>query len=286
MQHKRMKFRPKSTLALPWLTILSLILTACQPIRPAIGAGNAPPMATSDVVISIDETGIQGPREVANGLIKMTLHNSGEAYHALFVSRLAADTTLQEAMALPPGVDASTSTLVGGGFLMSGASYEVLLDLAPGAYYLVDFIAETPVAHEFVVGEIVTATTSAPTTTVTLTEQEFVFVMPDQVAAGSHWWQIENTGQQPHDLSLYKLENGLTLASLLETVQAEESQPGPRSLLPLEQWATGPGQTNWLHLNLTAGDYVILCLTPDFSTMPPGESHYRKGMARAFTVVE
>jgi len=216
----------------------------------------------------------------------MTLKNSGQAYHSLFVSRLVADTTMQEAMKSLPGADASKSTLVGGGFLVSGASYDVLLDLAPGAYYMVDFIAKTPITHEFVVSKNATANTTAPTMNVTLTEQEFAFGMPDKVAAGTDWWQIKNMGKQPHDLSLYKLENGMTLESLLKTVTTEAAQPESRTLLPMDQWATGTGQTNWLHLDLTAGNYVILCLTPDFSTMPPGESHYMKGMVASFTVLK
>lgn len=285
MQHNLMKFRMKYAWTLALLAILSL--TACQPIRPVSDAGNAPPLAPSDVTITIDETGIQGPREVASGLVKMTLKNSGQAFRTLFVSRLAADTTLQEAIALPPGFDASTNTFIGGGFFQAGASYEVLLDLAPGGYYIVDFIGETPVAHEFVVSETAIATTTAPTTVVTVTEEEFAFVMPDEVTAGAHWWQIENTGELPHDFSLYKLEDGQTLEALLATVQAEEAQPpATRTLLPMQQWGTGVGQTNWLHLDLAAGEYAVLSLTPDFSTMPPGEANYLKGMVRTFTVVE
>lgn len=284
LQHKSMRFSRRYLLILPLL--VSLIMSACQPVRPASVAASAPQTATSDVTFSVDETSIKGPSEIGNGLVKMTLKNSGQAYHALFVSRLAGDTTLQEAMKSLPGVDESKSTLIGGAFLLSGASNEVLLDLAPGAYYLVDIVAETPMSHEFVVSKDATANATVPTESVSLTEQEFAYVMPEKVAAGANWWQIKNTGKQPHDLSLYKLENGQTLESLIKTVTTEAAQKGPRSLLPMTHWVTGSGQTNWLHLDLAAGDYVILCLTPDFSTMPPGEAHYMKGMVGSFTVGE
>src|SRR3954454_8371843 len=118
MQHKLMRFR-RRYYTLMLLALVLLILTACQPVRPESVAGSAPQTATSDVTFSIDETGIQGPSEIGSGLVKMTLKNNGQAYHALFVNRLAADTTVQEAIKSLPGVDESTSTFVGGGFFLS-----------------------------------------------------------------------------------------------------------------------------------------------------------------------
>lgn len=97
------------------------------------------------------------------------------------------------------------------------------------------------------------------------------------------WWQIENKGKLPHDLTLYKLAEGLTQETLLAqitTAQAEQKEAADAVL----QWVTSAGQTNWVQFDLAPGNYVAISLTPNLSTMPPGETDFHKGMVHAFTV--
>lgn len=109
--------------------------------------------------------------------------------------------------------------------------------------------------------------------------------MPDEIKAGPMWWQLTNKGTQPHDLSIHKLGDGLTLEDLeaqLEAAEADPQAPPPEGAAPLA--AVGVGQTMWIQYDLPAGDYVVLCQVPDFSTTPPGPSHWHKGMLHEFTV--
>jgi hypothetical protein len=280
-QIRRFAWMPLSLL---WLLAL---LAACQPIRPVSDGGRANPMTNSAVTITVDEAGIQAPDELPNGLVKLVLQNSGQALRAIFINRLAADETVQESLQFLPGAPGSKSTLIGAAFLHPGARYESVLQLPTGNYYAVDIMATTPVVDEFVVGESTHDSTTAPTAAVQVTAQEFAFVMPDAIAAGASWWQIENQGKQPHDLTLYKLENGMTLDKLMETLIATEvGRPEPLSFPSVAHWVMGAGQTNWVNFDLAAGEYVVVSMTPDLSTMPPDatQADFTKGMVHALTV--
>jgi len=270
------------------LTLLfSLSLMACQPIRPISDGGSANPMINSAGTITVDEAGIQAPDELPTGLVKLGLQNRGQALHAIFINHLAADETVQTSLQLLPGAPGNKSRLIGAAFLHPGASYASVLQLPPGHYYAVDIMATTPVVDEFVVGESTRDSTTAPTAALQVTVQEFAFVMPDAIAAGARWWQIENQGKQPHDLTLYKLEKGMTREKLMEILRATEvGQPEPRSFPSVAHWVMGAGQTNWVNFDLAAGEYVLVSMTPDLSTMPPDatQADFTKGMVHALTV--
>lgn len=282
----KIRMRKSALVQVLLLGVLTL-LAACQPIRPVSDGGSANPTTNSEETITVDEAGIQAPDELPNGLVKLVLQNRGQALHAIFINRLAADETVQESLQFLPGAPGSKSTLIGAAFLHPGASYESVLQLPPGNYYAVNISVTPPVVDEFVVGEAASDSITAPTAAVQVTAQEFAFVMPDAIAAGASWWQIENQGKQVHDLTLYKLENGMTQEKLMETLRATEvGRPEPLAFPSVAHWVMGAGQTNWVNFDLAAGEYAVVSMTPDLSTMPPDatQADFTKGMVHALTV--
>src|SRR6266508_2282167 len=100
------------------LTILSLM--GCQSAPPAANAPSEQPKAPTAVTFEINEQGLTAPTEVSPGLINVTLKNSGQAPHVLFVSWLAEGVTAQAILDAPPPGDPTKSNFVGGLFMTPG----------------------------------------------------------------------------------------------------------------------------------------------------------------------
>lgn len=131
------------------------------------------------------------------------------------------------------------------------------------------------------------ASAAAPAPDVAVDATEFAFVLPDELAGGAQWWQIDNKGVQAHDLSIFALSSEVTIEVLqaqMEVAEAEGHSLGAGVKMPV--WITGAGQSTQLKVDLPPGQYVLFYQAPDFSTLPPGPRHWHKGMMRTFTVVE
>ena len=115
--------------------------------------------------------------------------------------------------------------------------------------------------------------TGTTTNEVRVMATEFAFVPAGPIPAGVTRLLLEDVGQQPHHLELYRLEGGKTLADLLPLLA------GPA---PLPRWvvavggpgAVEPGETVDSTMLLDPGSYAYVCYAPDSAGVP----HYRHGM--------
>jgi hypothetical protein len=107
--------------------------------------------------------------------------------------------------------------------------------------------------------------------------------MPDQVPAGRQTWQIENSGQQWHEMAIAQLNEGVTIEDVIAYAEGgfEGEPPGQ----VIAGWhPIGAGKTAWVTWDLPAGEYTVLCLVPDIEgDMAPHTAH---GMVRTLTVTE
>ena len=117
---------------------------------------------------------------------------------------------------------------------------------------------------------------------VTVEAHDFSFDAPAEVPAGRTTIRLVNHGQEIHHVQVVRLEDGHTLAELLETLAAGGPPPtwardvgGPNVALP------GGGEFS-ATVNLRPGSYGLLCLIPS----PDGVLHVAKGMSRTLTVTE
>ena len=239
------------------------------------------------MTFEINEQGLTAPTEVSPGLINVTLKNSGQAPHVLFVSWLAEGVTAQAILDAPPPGDPNKSNVVGGLFMTPGLRFEVMLNFTANRHYFVsEVFVEKPHFVEFAASGKATVN-AAPSPSVTIEAAEFAYVMPDKMQAGAQWWQVTNKGKQTHDLGIYKLEGDQTLAKVQAQLSAgDEKEQAPPAVTTIPSWAVGAGQTTWIQFDFPAGEYAVLCRVPDFSTTPPGPDHWHKGMVRTFTVVK
>lgn len=126
----------------------------------------------------------------------------------------------------------------------------------------------------------ITACGEASMPTATITGKDFAFEMPDTLPSGLVDITFKNTGKEPHQVNIARLNNGVTQEKFKSTLQQ-----GPDAALALLTFAGGantidPGKSQEVVNNLTPGQYVALC----FLTSPDGKSHIMEGMMKFFTV--
>ncbi len=128
------------------------------------------------------------------------------------------------------------------------------------------------------------AATAAMTTpnVVNIATSEYKFDAPDQIPAGMTTFHLTDTGKEPHQAGLIKLDSGKTVADFMAGLK--NTKPGT----PPPGWvmaaggpnAIAPGGSMDLTTNLAAGNYALVCFVPDAKGVP----HVMKGMGKALTV--
>jgi hypothetical protein len=115
---------------------------------------------------------------------------------------------------------------------------------------------------------------------VSVTAREFTFEAPDTLPAGFARVKLTNQGIEPHHVIFARLDSGHVVGELLQSKgMASGKFPNWAVLLGGPNSAM-PGGTTETVLELTPGNYAVLCLIPSFDGMP----HVAKGMVRPLTV--
>ena len=119
------------------------------------------------------------------------------------------------------------------------------------------------------------ATTEAPTeeNKVALTGADYSFDGPAEMKGGLVTIEFTNTGKEPHQAQLTKLDAGKTVSDVAAALKTEGPEPdwmhaqgGPM---------VGAGATTTYTANVAEGDYALLCLIPGG---PEGKPHAALGM--------
>ena len=108
--------------------------------------------------------------------------------------------------------------------------------------------------------------------------KEFSFEAPDTVPAGFTRVKLTNQGTEPHHIVFVRLDSGRVVGELLQSMGSGKF-PNWAVLLGGPN-APMPGATTETVLELTPGNYAVLCLIPSFDGMP----HVAKGMVRPLLV--
>jgi len=109
---------------------------------------------------------------------------------------------------------------------------------------------------------------------------DYGFTGPDRLPAGVTTVRIVNQGRDLHHIQFLKLPSGKTAADFRAAVAAD-----PSKLPGWVQYAGGPnahpaGSQASAMVNLTEGDYVLICWIPDKNGVP----HVALGMQKALAV--
>lgn len=118
---------------------------------------------------------------------------------------------------------------------------------------------------------------------VTYTALDYRFDGPQFIPAGMTTFTLDNQGRELHHQQLITLPEDMTVEELFAGFAAEgEGPPPPGVNAAGGVSALNPGLSGTATLNLTAGNYVMLCFIPDAEGVP----HVALGMAKPITVIE
>lgn len=110
---------------------------------------------------------------------------------------------------------------------------------------------------------------------------DFSYAAPESISAGWVRVKLTNSGQEPHHVQFLRLNDGVTLQQFQDALKQGE---GPALALVKQMGGVGviaPAGSAQVVINLTAGDYVLICFVPSPSDNVP---HLAKGMIKPLTV--
>jgi hypothetical protein len=265
--------------------------------------------AYPEVVITARDMAFEMPASFEGGWTQLTLDNQGPSnHHAIFLRVNDGSTVedVQAALQLPEfGPVFGVATSAGGPNIGPGLRGSVIDNLEPGPYVVICAIPdETSVPH-YAMGMLAVIEVTEPAAeaeapvadaAVSLVEMEFQG-LPADVTAGMHLWEITDQGDQVHEIIVGQIADGVPFEVIQEIFLAAPpaSPVDTAEATPVATPATGPppfefvagtapkspGQTNWLVLDLVAGEYFAICFVPDPGT---GAPHFALGMLMPFTV--
>lgn len=264
--------------------LLAVLLAACTPPASPVPATPAA-VEIPTVTVEVTADGISVPAEVPSGVVSFVMQNTSGAAGSPEIVRLNDGVTMDQLNeALASGDDMAALTLVS---LQGGPSAsvdnKVTYNLTPGNYVAALFPENgPPVMQPFTSGAASGAV--APSADVSAQLVDFQFIIPDEIKAGPQVWQIENNGEQWHEMGILKFNEGATMDDLMAMLQSEEAS-GPPPFEDVAFWSPmGPGQTAWVTWDLPAGEYTVVCFLPDLNG--DGAPHHAHGMTRTLTVTE
>jgi hypothetical protein len=266
-----------------------LLLAGCAaPEEPTDVATTAP----QEITFTATDFAFAGPDTVAPGMTTIRMVNNGQQEHHIILGKLDEGRTMADLMAAfqaNPNAEPDFLTWVGGaGSAMPGNGSNATQDLDAGTYVLICFvpdatdnmmphIAKGMVKELVVAGERIDA--PAPASAGDITLNEFVFATPT-FSAGTHTFRVVNNGQQTHEVTVVRLNDGVTAEQYMASMAPGATTPPPGVAVG-GNGAISPGRSNWFSLTLEPGNYVLLCFVPDPAD---GQPHIVKGMVTPVTI--
>ena len=282
-----MKLKSLATGALLALTLT--LLAACGDSPTA-----TPVPQINQVAFSAFDYGFSGPETIPAGMTNITLTNDGEDIHHQQLAKLPAGMTADDLIAAfssgeegppPPGVVPAGGVAV----LGPGVTGSVALNLEPGNYELVCFVADPNGVPHFALGmaQALTVTEATgplaaePTADLSIDMVDFGFDLSAPIAAGTQTIRIVNSGLQDHEAFLVQLAPDATAEDFLAAFEPG-APPGPPPGLPMGGLqAIAPGGRATIAADFTPGNYAFICFVDDEET---GAPHFALGMLSEFQV--
>lgn len=271
--------------------IVASALLACA--RAETPAADSAVAATPNVVaITASDFALAAPDTIPSGLTAFHLVATSGVHHAMVVKigegKTYAD-FLEAAKSLDPTKPfPSWLTEIGGPNPPApGDTTIVMHDVTAGTYALfcvVDIPDRVPHIAKGMVRELTVVPASTPSapppaSDVAMTLVDYGFDVTPALTPGEHVIKVTNTAQQSHEFFIARLDSGKTMADVGQWA-ATYTGPFPGKALgglaPMS-----PGGTAYVRVQITPGNYILLCFVPDAKD---GKLHLEHGMAKEFTV--
>jgi len=272
-----------------WPALAVVALAGCAKGEKA--PETAQPVAVTPPTVHVTATdySFQAPDSLPAGLTSFHLMNSGKELHHLVLVRLAEGQSVADFQKSDfSGPIPSTVVLIGGpNPATPEGTAEATVNLKPGKYAMFCVVPAMDGKPHIMKGMIreLTVTSSEtvvtePVADVTIKLTDYSFEISPALTAGRHTIRVEDTGPQVHELVWFKLEPGKTVEQMMRWTEKMEGPP-PGTMLggvsPISM-----GEVNYLTLDLTPGEYGLICFVADAKDKKP---HFMHGMMKQITVI-
>lgn len=255
---------------------------------PRIEAQKRPKMNT--VTITAHDFKFTAPRRIPAGLTRFRFINEGTTLHHAQLLRFSGRHTVKEFIAAlaPNSPPPAWATEVGGPNAVGPKSETaVIQSLEPGNYAILCFV-DTPdhVPHmmkgmyqDLTVTRSGANSSALPEGDISVSLVDYNFKWSEPLTAGSHRVTITTDADQPHELTVLRLNPGKNANDVLGWL---EKMDGPPPAKPIGGVAgLVKGRSVSVGLVFTPADYVFMCFVPDAKD---GKPHFMHGMVQTVTV--
>jgi hypothetical protein len=278
--------------------LLGLATSACQS-RSLNTAEAAPadPAQINEATFIATEYAYQGPERIPGGWSRLTLDNQGELPHDLILVKLGQGKSLDDLMAAfeaegPP----DWAHFYGNVTAEAGQSASYVVDLTPGNYAILSFgQAEDgpPDAAQGMIAALTVTEAQAEAVVAGLPQADaevklvdFSFVVNGGIEAGRQTLQVTNPGQEAHELVIYRLKEGATLADFRAALDQEmKGEAAPEGEPPVEEVGftfMSPGVSTYITLDFEPGNHIFICHLP--SPAHEMQPHFALGMIQEVNI--
>ena len=283
----------------------AVVLCACsskeaaKPDSAAIaqaGAGGANANASFDPTTRVasviaKDFAFVAPDSITAGWTTFRMKNNGTLLHHVAIARIDSGKTMAdvEAALKNPGPPPAWLVGVGGPNASDpGAESNATLNLQPGQYVMLCFVdipEHVPhfakgMVHPFIVTAANGSTGTEPTADATITVADYSFAVDGKLSAGKHTIRVLDKGPQEHEVVIMRLAPGKTMKDFGAWAVKMEGPPPGSALGGVVGVSTAAGP-NYFDVELTPGDYALLCFIPDAKD---GKPHIEHGMVKEFKV--
>ena len=254
---------------------------------PSAAAGNTLAVEAKDFSFGL-------PASAQAGATHITLTNTGKEPHQAQIARINTGSTMADVSAALQNPDPSAAfkllTFVGGPTSVpAGQAGSVDLKLEAGTHVFLCFIAGADNVPHLAKGMVAPLEVKEPASAgdlpagdAKLALQDFAFVGLDTLTAGKHTVSVTNNGPQPHEATIIKLNDGVTVPDVLAAMNSTTPPAGPPPWTDVGGIAAiAAASTATMDVDLAAGNYAYICFVPDPAT---GKAHAQLGMIGALTV--
>jgi len=281
-----------AALALTWA------VAGCKSDRPSTetagasaSSAEAPKAAPATVTMTAKDFAFDAPAQIPGGAVTLQIQNNGKEVHQAQLVRLEGGKTGQDLMAAlkKHGPPPAWMKFVGGpNAIAPGHEVSATSVLEPGQYAWLCFIpspdgvmhAAKGMVRPFEVTAVPSgAATSLPETDVTIKLVDFDFQSSQPLTPGRHSIMVENAGPQAHEIVLVKLAPGKTIQDFATWAESMKGPPPAEPVGGVGVLENGMRAT--FTVDLTAGDYGLICFVPD---PKDGKMHLEHGMMKNFKV--
>jgi uncharacterized cupredoxin-like copper-binding protein len=244
------------------------------------------------VTVAANDFSFEAPDHIPAGATTFRLTNHGKELHQAQLVKLEDGKTLEDltrAFKHRGPLPAWVKFVGGPNGVAPGQETSATSVLAPGQYAYLCWIPSPDGIMHVIKGMVrpfeVTAPSPAaaselpkPDVTVKLVDHDF---QPSPaLTPGKHTIMVENAGSQPHELVLLKMAPGKKVEDFAHWAEGGLKGPPPAEALGGVVFLD-PGSRGTFEVELTAGDYGLICFFPDTKD---GKPHLAHGMMKTIKV--